>query len=72
MSGFKVGDKVKVLRAFTDKEAPDVGWTDAMFPCVGEEGRVDSIDEDGNICVRIHGNMWAWCFPPSVLEKVED
>lgn len=72
MSEFKVGDKVKVLRAFTDEDFPEVGWMHEMEKCVGKEGRVDSIDEDGDIYVRIHGHMPNWCYPSSVLEKVED
>lgn len=70
MSKFKVGDKVKVLRAFTDDEC-GCGWVNIMEACVGEVGEIMEIHHRGYIDVEFTRTC-SWWFPPFVLEKVED
>lgn len=73
MSEFKFGDKVKVLRAFTNEESTDsVWWMEDMESTVGKVGEIDMIFEDGDYGVSFTNEPCSWAFPPSVLEKVED
>lgn len=72
MSEFKVGDKVKVLRAFTTEESTDSVWMEDMESTVGKVGEIDAVFEDGDYGVSFTDEPCSWAFPPSVLEKVED
>lgn len=72
MSEFKVGDRVKVLRAFTDEETAGSNWLEDMESTVGKVGEIDVVFEDGDIGVSFTEEPCSWAFPPSVLEKVED
>ena len=72
MSKFKVGDKVKVLRAFTDEEATSCVWMEDMESTVGKVGEIDMIFEGGDYGVLFTDEDCSWAFPPFVLEKVED
>lgn len=72
MSEFKVGDKVKVLRAFTDEEATSCVWMEDMESTVGKVGEIGVVYGDGECGVSFTDEDCSWAFPPSVLEKVED
>lgn len=72
MSEFKIGDKVKVLRAFTTEESTDSVWMEDMESTVGKVGEIDVVFEDGECGVLFTDEDCSWAFPPSVLEKVED
>ena len=72
MSEFKVGDKVKVLRAFTNEESIYSVWTEDMESTVGKVGAIGVVFEDGECVVLFTDEDCSWAFPPSVLEKVED
>lgn len=69
-SGLKVGDKVRVLRAFTDEEYPLICWVEEMHLCVGEEGEVYDVNESGASWVSFAHDKAGWVFPSSVLEKI--
>lgn len=66
----KVGDKVKILRAFTDKEH-EVGWNDSMRGDVGKIGTVESLGDYYQAAyVRADGETGCWYWPLNTLQLV--
>ena len=72
MSEFKVGDRVKVVRAFTDEDTAGSNWLEEMERTVGKVGVIEMVFEDGDIGVSFQDEPCSWGFPPCVLEKIED
>ncbi|XP_055383755.1 E3 ubiquitin-protein ligase mind-bomb [Condylostylus longicornis] len=70
--GFQIGDKVTVdleLEIVQSLQHGHGGWTDGMFECLNNIGKVVGIDEDHDIVVAYtSGNRWT--FNPTVLTKV--
>lgn len=70
--GFHIGDKVTVdldLEIVQSLQHGHGGWTDGMFECLNNMGKVVGIDEDHDIVVAyMSGNRWT--FNPAVLTKV--
>ena len=67
-TGLKIGDRVKVLREFNDKElGPVVPWNPEMSETIGEVGEVVCI----NIySIKVNFGDDDWYYPFTVLEKV--
>ena len=71
MSKFKVGDKVKIVKGFTDQEYPKIGWVNSMNDQIGKEGIVFSISQhSGGIYIGVEDeDYWSW--PASSLELIK-
>lgn len=71
-NGFQIGDSVIVdleLEVVQSFQHGHGGWTDGMFECLNNPGRVVGIDEDHDIVVSYpSGNRWT--FNPAVLTKM--
>ncbi|KAG5673289.1 hypothetical protein PVAND_003349 [Polypedilum vanderplanki] len=71
-NGFQIGDSVIVeleLEVVQSCQLGHGGWTDGMFECLNNPGRVVGIDEDHDIVVSYpSGNRWT--FNPAVLTKM--
>ena len=70
-SGFKSGDKVRVLRKFERWElGSSCSWSSVKEKYVGQVGEIAGIAVDGDIAVYL-GDSDFWHFPFFVLELVE-
>jgi E3 ubiquitin-protein ligase mind-bomb len=71
-NGFQISDSVIVeleLEVVQSFQHGHGGWTDGMFECLNNPGRVVGIDEDHDIVVSYpSGNRWT--FNPAVLTKM--
>lgn len=71
-NGFQIGDSVIVdleLEVVQSFQHGHGGWTDGMFECLNNPGKVVGIDEDHDIVVSYpSGNRWT--FNPAVLTKM--
>ena len=68
-TGLKVGDKVKVLKKFEDKELKSfTDWSPEMSETIGEVGEVVGIYIHS---IRVDFGDDDWVYPFTVLEKVE-
>ena len=79
MNDIKVGDKVKILREFTDDDfkgeyKPSV-WMKEMDETIGKIGTVDTIFDWGEEGSEDYGVTFPdgsnWAYALAVLEKVE-
>src|SRR6056297_2321894 len=71
-SGFKVGDKVKVLRKFESRELGCMcSWHTEKEKSIGQTGKITCTTFGGDIGVRFGSNPRSWVFPFFVLELVE-
>ena len=69
-TGLKVGDKVKILREFENKElgsSPD--WNPRMSENLGKVGEVTEIN---NNFIGVDFDNGNWVYPFTVLEKIEE
>ena len=69
-AGFKIGDKVKVLRGAKRYESGwDAYWVDEMDNAVGKIGKIIYVSDDIGITVDVDG-LGMYIYPYFVLEKV--
>jgi hypothetical protein len=70
--GFKVGDKVRVIRKVqSDTLGWKNNWAYPMDKFIGQLGEIVSIDLVNSSGISVELNGESWYFPYFVLEKVE-
>ena len=72
-SGLKVGDKVKIIRAYkTNEGGCELSWNGELSEFIGETFEIKQDDNEYGFIFGSGGNFCNFWFPYFVLEKVEE
>ena len=61
----KKGDRVRIVKEWED-------FNEECNPTIGDTGRIEEIDEDGNVKVVLDSDNDWWWYSPDAVELIED